>query len=207
MNTANLPILHQTLNQLFIEIEKIDFRFLQENKKLALNLIRKFYRNNIAIATLINEGLFEECFSLQRLSLEHFFNIFALIENPDFLEKFKNNTELSISKTAIQLNKNKADITAENYEKLMQLIEEYKGISSMGYTIYYAAQQCPHQIVSFYDSVYRVYSLGYAHSTFFSSIRNPTQEEAEKIVTNAIDFSKILIALIKNTYSCDTKKG
>lgn len=208
MNIINLRFFHEILDELIVVIKKIDCKVLPESDRLVINLVRKFHRNNFAIAKLIEEGLFEECFSLQRLSLEHFFNIFALIEDPSFIENFRNNTELNISKTAKELQKNTANLTVENAEKLMYLNEEFKKnpVDSMGYSIYNAAKKCPCEIADFYDSLYRVYSLEYAHSTYASATRSPTEKNADEIIKNAIDFLRILIAQIKSKYLKITKK-
>ena len=194
MKTTNISTLRQNLDQLAASRNKINYKKKKKNKQLALNLVKKFHSNNIAIITLITTGLTEECFSLQRLSLEHFFNIFALMEDGNFIDKFKNNTEHNLQKVAKELKKSSVGLTQVNSQKLERLNNELNEnpIESLGYNIYDAAKRCPHDILSLYDSVYRIHSITYAHSTIISAAKNPTQKEINGIIISAINFSKIL---------------
>ncbi|MBX9895593.1 MAG: hypothetical protein K2Y09_10490 [Nitrosomonas sp.] len=178
---------------------------LEEKKNLSLSFWQLFIQNNKSIALLLEGHFHNEAFLVYRLSMEHFFNIFALIRSDDFLDKIKNSSDLAIQKAINELNKGlKAHeykpLTPENRDNLLNAVKHYENfpIANLGHKIYNAAKAS--EVGDFYDSVYRIVSLSYAHSTYLSATRRCEEYEVLQLLKNAIDFMKITMALVAEEF-------
>lgn len=183
-------------------LRKLDSRNLEESRSLALRFFDMLIRNNEAIAILIDQGYYNEAYVIHRLSIEHLFNIFALIREKDFLRQIKHAPMSQISKAlkglAMDVDNSEEEIlTSDKKERLASAIKYLQDYppTELGYSIYNAARAS--EVGSFYNSVYRVISLSYAHSTYLSATTCCDESEINSLITNAVDFLRITMALIE----------
>ncbi|MBO9484007.1 DUF5677 domain-containing protein [Salinisphaera sp. G21_0] len=186
-------------------LDKLDSNSLDESKVLALKFWNKFIQNNECVASLINNDYIDEAYTIYRLSMEHLFNMFALVRNPEFIAQLINSSKVSIPKSlkGISKNEDQADekmLTPENARLLKEEIDIYEAnpLKNLGYSIYNAAQAS--ELKDFYDSVYRAVSLSYSHSTFLSVIINKKDNDVISLIENAVAFLKTATALIEEEF-------
>jgi hypothetical protein len=185
-----------------IEIsQKINFDKLDESEKIAFQLWVKFIQNNKSIVKLMELDYFDEAQVVHRLSMEHLFNIFALVRSKEFIKQFKNNSENSIPKALKEIDKhNEERLTVKNQKILKEAIKKYDDspIEQLGYSIYNAAQLS--ELGDFYNTVYRIASIKYAHSTFLSAIQNNTTDDTNRFLDKISSFLKISEAFSKKEF-------
>ncbi len=186
-------------------LDKLVSKNFDESKELALKFWSKFIQNNECIESLIRNNYIDEANAIYRLSLEHLFNMFALVRKPNFAKQLKNNSEVNIPKALKGISKNESQgdekvLTPENTELLKEAIERYREnpLNDFGYSIYNAAQAS--ELKCFYDSVYRVTSLSHAHSTFLSILINNKESDVISLIESTVDFLKIASTLIEEEF-------
>lgn len=178
----------------------------EERYSLSLVYWKSFLINCKVISSLVAEGYHDEALTIQRLSMEHLFNMFALVTRENFVQELKNNTEASIPKALKSLSKDLSKdggglLTQENSEALTEALEKYENepVNPLGYSVYNAAQAS--NLWSFYNSVYRILSISYSHSTILSAIKPPSNEEVENMLDNAICFMEIAKAFVDEEFA------
>ncbi|GHD46668.1 hypothetical protein SAMN05216429_1095 [Marinobacter persicus] len=178
----------------------------EERYSLSLVYWKKFLINCKVISSLVAEGYHDEALTIQRLSMEHLFNMFALVTQENFVQELKNNTEASIPKALNCLNKDLSKdggglLTQENSQALTKALEknENEPVCHLGYSVYNAAQAS--ELWSFYNSIYRTLSVSYSHSTILSAIKPPGNEEVENMLDNAISFMEIAKAFVDKEFA------
>ncbi|MBN3218544.1 DUF5677 domain-containing protein [Pectobacterium polaris] len=201
-NISKLSTLIKDANEI---ISHIKTKELEERVKIAISFFELFIQNNKSMILLIEGGFYNEALAIHRLSIEHFFNIFALIRKKDFLDIIKNSSSTELEKTTKILG---ADLEPNDYEninedkkeKFKKVIEDFtqSPTESSGYSIYNAAHSS--EVGGFYNSVYRILSLKYSHSTYLLAIKGCSSEEMHSYILNALDFLQITIALFSKEF-------
>ncbi|WP_281188794.1 DUF5677 domain-containing protein [Vibrio harveyi] len=149
-------------------IEKDD----DEKAQLILTLWNKIIQNAIAIELLCRNELRTEALTIQRLSYEHLFNMFALARSESFYDEFINGSQTSLYKAVKSLRnsikKNGILVGVDTQEKLEKIIAvcDENPVESLGYSIYNAANKS--ELGHMYDAQYRHLSVTYAHSSALS---------------------------------------
>ncbi|WP_023637618.1 DUF5677 domain-containing protein [Dickeya solani] len=111
-NISKLNILIKDANEIISHIKTNEF---EERVKIAISFFELFIQNNKSMILLIEGGFYNEALAIHRLSIEHFFNIFALIRKKDFLDIIKNSSSVELEKTAKILD---ADLAPNDYENI-----------------------------------------------------------------------------------------
>ncbi|MGD8174181.1 DUF5677 domain-containing protein [Vibrio sp. TRT 21S02] len=173
---------------------------LESDKDRAmLALWNKLIKNSLAILMLVDGDLKDEAISIQRLALEHLFNLFALARNDSFYDEFINGSQFSVVKgmKALHSSIEKRDedsLTPEGRSDLEAAMKQAEDnpIISLGYSIYNAANKS--ELGPLYDSLYRAWSVSYAHSTAISILREVSDTEDE-ILNETCGFLKFAYSL------------
>ncbi|WP_412510029.1 DUF5677 domain-containing protein [Shewanella algae] len=186
-------------------LNKLNQSNLDENKILALKFWEKFIQNNECMSKLIDTSYIDEANTIYRLSLEHLFNMFALVRKPGFVEQLRNSSEVNIPKALKEISKNEEQaeqkvLTPENARLLKEAMEKHKEqpVKDLGYSIYNAAQAS--ELKCFYDSAYRLKSLSHAHSTFLSILIENNESDVNNLIESAMRFLKIAATLIEREF-------
>lgn len=144
-----------------------------ENEKLALVFWKKMLENSQATLLLLDEGFLDEAETLNRLALENFFFMLALINSRDTLKKIEGAAGEPIAKMArTAVNKEASVLTPENKEKLeeylqMLLSDAKTGVNSNAkFTAFEASGIAKMEFL--YNSRYRIISLRSAHASLLS---------------------------------------
>ncbi|MCU8186011.1 DUF5677 domain-containing protein [Vibrio vulnificus] len=144
----------------------------------------KLLKNSEAILLLIENGLKDEALAIQRLSLEHLFNFFAMACDDKFHNEFLNSSQHSLAKgmkvLARSIDSSRlSSLDQESRSNLESaiILSDQNITEFMGYSIYNAANKS--QLGPMYDSLYRTLSLSYAHSTFVSILVKAPEENTE----------------------------
>ncbi len=174
------------------------------SKQLALVLCSKLISNAASINLLAGHSLIDQGLVILRLSFEHLINIFALLNDEKYLEKFMNNSECNLEKAAIALDKNirkhnDESMPEELKNEFSNLIDEMNKnpTKSLGDSLYNAAQGT--EIKDLYDSEYRHLSIIYSHSTYLSLQNNkPKVEKLDHLLTNNLAYLKLAAAIINS---------
>ncbi|MBN3069930.1 hypothetical protein H5A34_12540 [Pectobacterium brasiliense] len=201
-NTFELKSLIKKADEVII---KIEVNVLEERIKMAISFFKLFIQNNKSIVFLIDGGFHNEALAIHRLSIEHFFNIFALIRNKDYLDKIRTQSSVDLEKAMKSIH---VDLEKDNYKNIEKnksdaFIEAVKAsyespIESLGHNIYNAAKSS--EVGNFYNSVYRILSLKYAHSTYLIAIDGCNNKDINSCISNASDFLRITIALFHEKF-------
>lgn len=183
-------------------LQSISLENLTESQAASVKFWKKIIKNCYAITELIEKKFYDEVFVVYRLCLEHAFNMSALLNKEDFIVQLKNNTDVALPKSLIELNKSVLkkdnDHLPIELRKCVDLrLKEYEEnpISHLGYSIYNAAMLS--EIGSLYNSIYRTTSLSYAHSTYLSIAIDDSESEMNEVLENVYDFLRIADCLIK----------
>ncbi|MCY9846737.1 DUF5677 domain-containing protein [Pectobacterium sp. 13-115] len=170
-----------------------------------MSFFELFIQNNKSMILLIEGEFYNEAIAIHRLSIEHFFNIFALIRKEGFLDIIKNSSSVELEKItkilAADLEPNGYEnINEDKKEKFKKVIEDFtqSPTKSSGYSIYNAAYSS--EVSIFYNSVYRLLSLKYSHSTYLLAIKGCSSEEVHSYIVNALNFLQITIALFSKEF-------
>jgi ferritin-like metal-binding protein YciE len=146
-----------------------------ENEKLALVFWRKVLENSQAIIALIDVGFLEEAETINRLALENFFFMLALINSSDTLKKMEAAAGEPIAKMArTAMNKEASFLTPENKKELEEYLQKLlsnaqAGVnSSSKFTAFEASGIA--EMEPFYNSRYRLISLRSAHASLLSAL-------------------------------------
>jgi hypothetical protein len=184
--------------------ESIKNDSMTESQKLALGFLRKMASNSRAIVTLYESNLIDEAYAIHRLSIEHLFNISALLRDPGFVDQLISYSQEQIPKALKGIDRDDSNsgellLTKENKGRVSDLLKRYEvdPIRELGYSIFNAAQKS--EISSLYNSRYRQLSLSYAHSTM-ASLLNANNLEDDDLLTYVRDFLKIAVGLIKSQF-------
>lgn len=158
-------------------------------------------------------GLTDEPYTIHRLSMEHLFNISALLKDPNFLEQLQAYSEAQIPK-ALKAIKSDEDsskeppvLTRKNKVLLESALNGYdqNPVRELGYSIFNAARKS--EFPYFYNSHYRRISLSYAHSTMASALQvDDRTEERDQLLTNVNNFLKIAIMLIEREFNFEGER-
>ncbi len=189
----------ELINASNFEITKITPH--SESEKITLRLWKKFIENQSSILVLIECNSLPEAFTIQRLSIEHLFNIFAINKDNGYLNSFLNNTESGVYKAVKTLNsdfeRSPPQIGKEKISAFSDLAKsmESKKLKELGYSIYNASQKS--ELSHLYNNLYRIISISHAHSTFLSVISEVKEEEIISMLENMRDFLKMILLLQK----------
>jgi hypothetical protein len=137
-------------------------------------------KNTDAICCLIKSGFHAEAFVIQRLSIEHFFNIVALIEdkNEEFYEKFKQESLRSYNDLYESLHDNvDPNNLCPQRQNGFASIDKFQVKYKNKLTIQSKAKLINKKFD--YEVIYKLISKGYAHSTCLSITKETTQEDID----------------------------
>ncbi|WP_131604151.1 hypothetical protein [Pectobacterium brasiliense] len=92
------------------------------------------------------------------------------------------------------------NINEDKKEKFKEVIEDFtqSPTKSSGHSIYNAAFAS--EVGCFYNSVYRILSLKYSHSTYLLAIKGCSSEEIYSYILNALELLQITIALFSKEF-------
>lgn len=187
-------------------------KLLEKHQDIAIRFFDKFISNCKAIMLLHEAGMMNEAYAIQRLSMEHLFNISALLKDKKFLEQLHAGAEAQIPKAlkAIKGDEERSQnpvLTNENKVLLEAAITKYdqSPVRDLGYSIFNAAQKS--EFPDFYNSHYRIISLTHAHSTMALALMDGKKpNESSQLLMNVKDFLKIAITLIKRELDLAEKR-
>lgn len=179
---------------------------LEKHQDIAIIFFEKFVSNCKAIMLLHEAGMTDEAYAIHRLSMEHLFNISALLKDQKFLEQLHAGSEAQIPK-AIKAIKGDEEhsknpfLTKENKVLIEAALNDYdqNPVRDLGYSIFNAAQKS--EFPNFYNSHYRRISLSHAHSTMASALLGGDKlNESSQLLTYVSDFLKIAVMLIEREF-------
>ncbi|MDD4929785.1 MAG: DUF5677 domain-containing protein [Gallionella sp.] len=219
INMMSTPLVYQIMNpsqditsylaKAAAITESIKNQSHSSNQKLALRFFDKIATNSKAIIILYKSHLIDEAYTIHRLSMEHLFNISALLGDPKFEEQLMAYSKAQIPKTlkAINTDDNNSEeplLTRGNKELAEEALKNYETnpISELGYSIFNAAQKS--QFPGFYNARYRQISLTHAHSTMASVLKDKNSEKGDDLLTYASDFLKIAVSLIEKEFKIES---
>lgn len=179
---------------------------LERHQDIAIRFFEKFFSNCKAIMLLHEAGMTDEAYAIHRLSMEHLFNISALLKDQKFLEQLHAGSEAQIPKAlkAIKGDEERSQnpvLTNENKVLLEAALNDYdqNPVRDLGYSIFNAAQKS--EFPDFYNSHYRRISLSHAHSTIVSALQDGDNlNERSQLLTYVNDFLKIAVMLIEREF-------
>jgi hypothetical protein len=185
---------------------------LKKHQDVAIRFFNKFVSNCKAIMLLQEAGMTDEAYAIHRLSMEHLFNISALLKEPLFLEKLLAGSEVQSHKAlkAIKGDEERPQnpvLTNENKVRLEAALNEYdqNPVRDLGYSIFNAARESEFPL--FYNSHYRIISLSHAHSTIVSALRDGDKlNERSQLLTCVNNFLKIAVMLIEREFDLSEKR-
>ncbi len=183
-----------------------------ENLAIARGLWEKLLKNSEATVLLLEANFYHEAVSIQRLSLEHYFNIFALVKSQDFLISFKTKSDVELKKAMDGLNRdNNGDnnvLTPQKKILLTEAIERYEQDSPSSNHDFFNAAKIG-GIKETYNSVYRLLSMTDAHSTYLSVISEHSLYPQTELIDNFEFNLTTTMILFKNIdeYKNTYKKG
>lgn len=177
---------------------------------LILNLWVKLLRNNEAMILLLEKDFVAEALTIYRLSMEHAFNIFAIVEDEQFIDRFFNDSQVNVAKAAGCINRSILKYTPdaldqESKDKLDELVENNRTsyIENLGYSLFNASQKS--ELAPLYDTSYRLMSIKYAHSTYLSVISVADENDLNVVLDNSHAFIKDIAKWSEGVIS-DAKK-
>ena len=185
---------------------------LKQHQEIAIRFFEKFVDNCKAIILLHKAGLTDEPYTIHRLSMEHLFNISALLKDPNFLEQLQAYSEAQIPKALKAINSDEGRskepvLTRENKALLAAALIGYdqNPVREFGYSIFNAAQKS--EFPDFYNSHYRRISLSYSHSTMASALQlGDRTEERDQLLTYVDSFLKIAVMLIEREFNLEGER-
>jgi hypothetical protein len=185
---------------------------LERHQGIAVRFFEKFVSNCNAIMLLHEAGMTDEAYAIHRLSMEHLFNISALLKDPNFLEQLHAGSEAQIPKAlkAIKGNEEHSPnpvLTNENKALLEATLNDYdqSPVRDLGYSVFNAAQKS--EFPDFYNSHYRRISLSHAHSTMASALHNGERlNERSQLLIYVNDFLKIAVMLIEREFNLSERQ-
>ncbi|MFV8434078.1 DUF5677 domain-containing protein [Vibrio owensii] len=177
---------------------------------LILNLWVKLLRNNEAMILLLEKDFVAEALTIYRLSMEHAFNIFAIMDDEQFIDRFFNDSQVNVAKAAECIKRSVLKHTPdaldqESKDKLDEQVENNRTsyIENLGYSLFNASQKS--ELAPLYDTSYRLMSIKYAHSTYLSVISVADESDLNVVLDNSHAFIKD-IAKWSETVISDAKK-
>lgn len=185
---------------------------LERHQDIAIRFFEKFVSNCKAIMLLHEAGMTDETYAIHRLSMEHLFNISALLKDPKFLEQLHAGSEAQIPKAlkAIKGDDERSKnpvLTNENKVLLEAALNDYdrNPVPDLGYSICNAAQKS--EFLDFYNSHYRRISLSHAHSTMVSALQDGDKlNERSQLLTYVSNFLEIAVMLIEREFDLSEKR-
>ena len=184
-------------------VKDIKCNEISKSQEYVFRFWSKYIENNKAIIKLIELEFYSEAFSIYRLSIEHQFNIFSLIEKEGYIEKLINHDQHQIPKLFKELSKsttkdNTEVLTQENKKILEEKNNEYTAnpIKYLGHNVYNSAQGTTVDFL--YDTVYRHLSLGHAHSTLLSILKTFEHKDMDNLFLELKSNLDMLLILIKD---------
>jgi len=185
---------------------------LERHQDVAIRFFEKFVSNCKVIMLLHEAGVTDEAYAIHRLSMEHLFNISALLKDKNFLEQLHAGSEAQIPKMlkAIKSDSERSKnsvLTNENQVLVEATLNDYdqNPVSDLGYSVFNAAQKS--EFADFYNSHYRRISLSYAHSTMVSVLQDGDKlNEVSQLLTNVSDLLEIAVKLIEREFDLSEKQ-
>ncbi|WP_243049199.1 DUF5677 domain-containing protein [Dyella sp. RRB7] len=180
-----------------------------ENEKLVLVFWKKMLDNSQAAVALIDENFLEEAETLNRLALENFFFMLALINSGDTLKKMEAAAGEPIAKLArTAMNKEVSVLTPENKKELEEYLQKLlsdakEGVSSnTKFTAFEASGIA--QMEFLYNSRYRLISLRSAHASLLSAF-NKTDDLRGDVLMSLDEILRIGLFSVRECISSAKK--
>ena len=175
---------------------------------IAINFWERLLENSRSINLLLQNKFINEAMVIHRLSIEHFSIVVALVEGKTTFEDLKNKDLTDIPKQAQRLQKSdtkKSSLTQENREVLKNFINRLEAAPATpsGISVYNLLDSCG---LDFIYTNYCLYSLRAAHSTLLSGTSAGGEQEAEKLLADAIDILDLTNAYAKKLVGSLQKK-
>jgi uncharacterized membrane protein YcjF (UPF0283 family) len=157
--------------------------------------------NNKAILELVERQFINEATAIQRLSLEHFSTMIALLKGQMTEKDLEDLTSNQLSKLGRHINsidKQDQALTDRNRAKLAEWLKNLGEIPPSDLNVFNALQKCN---LAYLYQKYRMLSNGAAHSTLFSAIRPCTEADVPELLKTAEELLRLAIAFVRDAAS------